>query len=79
MGSVLVSAAGRSDQEGVRHVEQFPEALQNENAAPSPDRFAYEAYPNRCVATVKNGSRCRGKRLPGRNLCMVHWSADEQE
>jgi hypothetical protein len=72
MGSVLVSAAGRSDQEGVSHVEQFPEPLQNQNAAQSPDQYVYEAYPDRCKVIKSDGVRCRGTMIRKTGLCMVH-------
>jgi len=73
MGSVQVSVAGRSDQEGVTAVVYQPERNLNPNAAPSPDQSVYEAYPDRCRQLKLDGSRCRGKAIPEKqNLCMVH-------
>jgi hypothetical protein len=79
MGSVSYTIAGRTDGDGVRHVEQFPEAIQVGSAAPALDAYEYEPFPNRCVFIKPDGARCKGKRLPGRSMCMVHWRDDESE
>jgi len=73
MGSVLVTEAGRSDQEGVIAVTYSPEQNLNQHAAPSPDLTEYEAYPDRCRQMKLDGTRCGGKAIPSKqNLCMVH-------
>lgn len=72
MAVARVSDAGRSDLEGVTPVVYDLEVQQNPGAVMAPDQNVYDPYPDRCVQMKLDGSRCRGKKLPGRHVCMVH-------